>query len=791
MSALVTSFGILSAAGIAGGLALPLTRQYLLGDIRNDWLCRELNFDRIHEDGSTVELKDGGLFQVYRLAGVLYESKDLDHQRNFAQSRALVFGQLRDHGVTIRLFGVKRHREIDFSADWPTHTLDMIGTKERTLFRTSFNVDWFIMLSGHNRRKLIEAGVKLESLMSDYQPSLLQRAEDAQQHCDLTAFLHYLITGEYPTYLPSCHHNISANIPACDLIMNKSGVMETRSPIHYFHSILAVKAWPEEVSGQLSARLMALPLEIELCQILTNLTDEKAFTSFKLKRQQYSLPGPFSNSSIASDYDLALDLMADTTKNAVFEAQYQICVRAKDYEALQAAIVKITDILGKFRINYSIETKGLPVCWFNRMPGHGGNKLLRPLKLFSFAIAALWPFAASPSGMNESPWDNRPVRLFPTPSGQSYAFQFHNSVQPQSLGHFFVFAPSGSGKSTLILHLLAGLAKMNRVRSYIFDSKEGTRFMVEAFGGQYQNFEKLALNPLDVGDNHAGNRQMVKQVLMAMLGDIELSPMVDEELDRAVEQAFMVKPPNRTLNTLYETAFSRHRQAKQAFARWVIDKKRKAGAYSHIFNSGRDSLAGFLSDQFMVGINMNEALEDETLAPAIVTHISQVISRTASRNSKGFAIFVDEAAKLLQNEGFKLTVQEMFREYRKQNGVVGLAFQDPAALFRSGISESLIENVATMFFFPNPRGKVEQYQAFNLSEEELGFILTGVGKEPGQRPVLVVKEDSATGHRSSAIIDTNLAPYGKALSFYRSGVDAVKLMEQLQSEHGEQWAEHL
>src|SRR3546814_11881065 len=79
----------------------------------------------------------------------------------------------------------------------------------------------------------------------------------------------------------------------------------------------------------------------------------------------------------------------------------------------------------------------------------------------------------------------RPVRFFRTPSGQAYAFQFHVVAERQTPGNFLVMSPTGGGKSTVIAHLLGGLAKFAGVRSYLFDSKEGARYMVETMGGLY------------------------------------------------------------------------------------------------------------------------------------------------------------------------------------------------------------------------------------------------------------------------------------------------------------------
>jgi len=190
---------------------------------------------------------------------------------------------------------------------------------------------------------------------------------------------------------------------------------------------------------------------------------------------------------------------------------------------------------------------------------------------------------------------------------------------------------------------------------------------------------------------------------------------------------------------------------------------------------------------------MNEALDDPILGPPIVGHISQAIYRSAANASKGFNIFIDEAAKLLQNDGFKALAMEMFREYRKLNGAVGMAFQDPAALFASGAAEAFLENTATLFFFPNSLATRAMLEPFNLNEEQIGFILGGefYERKAGQRLVLGIKRDAATGIDESGIFDADLTPLGDSLRFYRAGVDANKDLAALKTQWGDAWQTHL
>ena len=778
--------GIGIGAALCSALSVPAARQAMLGSVDQDWLNQELEFDRIDSTG-TVSNKDGTVFKVWRLSGIAYESRSESWQQSLAQARAVGLSQIGQPGMQVRLFGVKRRKPFKTQADWPDPALQEIGDKEATLFASSYRLHWYLVLSTRELRLLIETSSKVSSLFSDYKPQAL-KAPDLEEPSELLSFLNFLITGSWQDDLYGGANNVSACLPAANLHFDREGILSAHTPIHNYQRILVIKAWPEQVSGRLIGSLMALQGDIEVCHVLLPQDPTKSITVLSAKKRQFQI-GPLGNETLAGEYTAAIDLVTEG-KTVLFESQFHIGVRAESLDALDQLTRQVSDILSRLRIIYTVETVGMPIIWFNRMPGR--DQLLRPLKLFSEPVAALWPIHGSPTGQADSPWDTRPVRLFLTPSGQTYQFQFHHSAKPQSLGHFLVFAPSGSGKSSLILHLLSGLAKMDGVRSYIFDSKEGTRFMVEAMGGAYQNFESLSLNPLDVKKDTPETRQAIRRVLMSMLGDLPVDAAIDEELTRCIHQAFLLGPPERTLNAVFSSAFSRG-AAKQALARWVTDEKGRIGPYGHVFNAPHDSLAGFIAQNYMVAINMNEALDDPLLGPAVVTHIGQSIGRSASQNTRGFAIFVDEAARLLENEGFRLTVQEMFREYRKLNGVVGLAFQDPAALHRSGIGEALIENTATLIFFPNPPGKKEHYEAFNLGEEELAFILGGsVSDSGGGRRVLVIKRDAATDMRESAILDIDLSPYGIAadgngLKYYRSGPDAVRLMQNLQNERGDQW----
>src|SRR3546814_6408299 len=105
-------------------------------------------------------------------------------------------------------------------------------------------------------------------------------------------------------------------------------------------------------------------------------------------------------------------------------------------------------------------------------------------------------------------------------------------------------------------------------------------------------------------------------------------------------------------------------------------------------------------------------------------------------------------------------MMEMYREYRKNDGFVGLAYQDPKALFDSGIGDAVIENTATFIFLPNSQANKAGLDRFNMNEEQNAFILGSGDRKEGERRVIIVKRDAEHGIAERAIVDVSLSFMG-------------------------------
>ncbi len=783
------------AAVAAGSLAVPAARRATLGSVEHDWLQGELEIDRVEPDGVTVRGKDGGLTRIWRLAGTSYDAKVEQEQHTLLRGRTALLHQLGGDGVSIRLFAVKRRRSLHFEATWPSPALSEIGAAEAARFTSSYFVDWYIMATSRSMKPLLTAEQTIAAMASDYRPELLSKPEDHEQPCPITGFLNGLVCGDYRNDLPAISEALSGALPAADLEFGRDGRLTAHTPTKHVTRTIAVREWPETVSGRLIGELLALDGDIEVCQICEPWDRDRALLLYK-RQQMGQMRSLFGNPALVGETEYILGMLNEGS-GSLFVTQLQICVRAATDPELKDLVTAVCEVLGRRRVLHSVETVGAPLCWFARLPSLGsrkklspGDRLLRPLTLTDENIGALWAFPRSAGGLLRSQFGDQPVRWFRTPAGQAYAFQFHVEDKPEAVGNYLVFAPTGGGKSTLLMHLLGGLAKFDGIRSYIFDSKEGTRYMVEALGGVYQSYDTLSLNPLDVGADTKKNRQRITQILRALAGVGPLTAEDGAALDHAARLAFQCEPPDRTLSALYPFAFGKQTRLRREFAKWVVDDKGNEGLHSHVFNAPRDCLSSLL-DHYMVAINMNEALDDPELGPPVVGHIAKAIGVSAANSARGFTIFIDEAAKLLQNTGFRDLAAEMYREYRKLNGAVGMAFQDPAALMRSGAAEAFIENTATFIFLPNAQASSESLEPFKLNAEQMSFILGGTAGRARRRQALIVKRDAATGFDESAIIDIDLSSLGDGLRFYRSGTNANKHLENLKQTWGAEWPTHL
>ena len=223
MNILLSSVATLGFAGGAALYANKLLRQGKGGAFEEDWLADELDFDTLLEDRSTVSLKSGKLFRVFKLKGISYDTMNFAEQDSLCKQRSNIFHQLALSGTAFRLLAVKRLKDISFDAEWPSPALEEIGKGEQALFKRAYSMGWYVVLEAQTFEAIGKHTKTILNGFKNYNIELMQAAGTAESVCELTAFLTYLVCGQLPENIGCCSRAINENLPVCDLIVSKEG----------------------------------------------------------------------------------------------------------------------------------------------------------------------------------------------------------------------------------------------------------------------------------------------------------------------------------------------------------------------------------------------------------------------------------------------------------------------------------------------------------------------------------------------------------------------------------------
>jgi type IV secretion system protein VirB4 len=149
-------------------------------------------------------------------------------------------------------------------------------------------------------------------------------------------------------------------------------------------------------------------------------------------------------------------------------------------------------------------------------------------------------------------------------------------------------------------------------------------------------------------------------------------------------------------------------------------------------------------------------------------------------------IFIDETEPMLRNPQFRTYYLTMLQEYRKRGAAVISAFQRPEAIAQTGMSEAIRGQCQTMFFFPNPQAKPEDYADWSLTDSEWAYVKGDLPISRRLKRSVLVKRASG----ESVVLDTDLSPLGPYIRIFASGRESVAFASELQRRFGDDWVDH-
>lgn len=376
----------------------------------------------------------------------------------------------------------------------------------------------------------------------------------------------------------------------------------------------------------------------------------------------------------------------------------------------------------------------------------------------NFADMAALHMSSSGAPRDRLPWQT-PISIFRTIGKTGHAFSFHPQGDPRAEptnGHTLVLGPPGSGKTATIA-FLAAQAQRAGARIVIFDKDQGLKMAVHALGGQYAEVKAgvpTGLNPLSTETGERGRAWLIDWIASLVEREERLSPIQADTLKNAVRQNDMAPAQLRTFRN-FQSLFGDvgdDRTLARLVAEWGPE-----GRYSWVFGEADRPLVDFSSAD-VTGVDMTEILDLKAERAAVLSYLFRRIEGEMDAR-KPLIVIIDEAWKMLDDEGFSRKLKDWLVTARKKNAVVIMMTQTPNQIRESGAA-SVISSLPNRLIFPNRNATAQDYADHRLTDAELGFVLDAAF---GQRQVLFKAAEHST------ILDVDLAALGHLLTALGGG----------------------
>lgn len=776
---LVSLLGIISAAAFAGLLATKLG-EIILPRPKETQVADFLPFERLREDGTTIECHDGTLVRVFAVKGADLAMVQPEMREAMLEARKSFIDSLGDLNVVARFITIRELVPLGDEVRHENKLLAMISDQWDQNLNRVFRNRHYIVLSVKERknhlRDLNQAAQALTAVLDGYEPTALfeTKGSDLEQ-------------SPFTFFARLCSPISTPKPRVGSLEGSELKSMLTADYIHFtgdeglirfftgeselYCIVMGLRAPGDYIDEQMFSDLLSIDVEITLLHTVMPIPKVKAL-AILMQQKRMARVTSFSGSTV-DQYDEAIETLDSTDSETQTLCHYSMTlfVYGTTKEELDFGQMEIERICRLYGVTPVREGWVAQASFFAQFPTY--DIYPRTYSFLSRAVATAINLEKATEGNENSDWGKGPITIFRTVSGTAYRWQFHVTAAANAVAHCILLGSTGQGKTTLLAFLAGQAMRHSDLRVYFFDRHRGVEVFCRAIQGAYVNFDgdkdSTSMNPFsckDVPENRAFLRRWLKAITMV---DDAVS---EKEIARAVTTAFdYLRPEERTLKNLHKSCFSPTGAMRRELFRWVNDQQ-----YGLIFNSPNDTLD--LTAHF-IAFDFTHIFEDEVLAPAVISYIMQRIHSVSGQTGDPSLIMIDETAPMLKHPMFRDQFVIGLQEGRKKRQAYLCAFQQPNIVDSLGMGEVIRGQCQTVIFFRNPQGMEEDYENWRLTPHERDFVFGRAFKEL-KYAILVSRP--AVGE--SVILDVNLGGLGPFLKLYSSGRKHVLLAEQLMKEYG-------
>lgn len=737
-----------------------------------------LPFGTVFNDNS-MQLTDGSLIRVYRVAGLQTSMQDDATKEKFLDLRAQLFNQIRDPNVVLRFYMVRDAADENTNYEFDQPTLQRIYDKWRGQGLKIFLNNYYIVLSVGGtdaRAKLNQYGNYIESILAAYKPQVLKN--DSADN--MARFFGRILSPISKPTPKRADNNIAKLTTVDDVEFLRDGIVRYVSGGNQsFAACVSFKISPDYLDEEFFDTVSTIQTEMICMNGFHIMGAADVESTIRQKRSTADDERRDSTETQISEAQSAMD--ENLSGNQSLVDYYPLFVLfGASREELQKYVDEFKKIAAQFGISPVVETFAAKVSWFAQIPGF--DVFPRSFKLLSRAAAISIPMSTQPRGVENSDWGPGPLVVFPTAQGTPYQFQFHVSDKPAAVGHTLTIGPTGGGKTTLFSFLIAQSLRHPKLKAFFFDRNKGAEIFTLSVGGKYitmqgkeKNSDPMAqsfltrLNPLKMPDT-ATNRAFLRRWFAIISGQSDAASA--DEIARAVSVNFdYLSDKDRLLKNLWESCFSSSGNMRSALKKWVDPLQ-----YGDMFNEASDTLD---LHSRLTTFDFTDILQDEVLSPAVISYILHRINNITVSGGNPSLIMIDETAPMLENKMFRDNFITGLQEGRKNRQAYMVAFQRANVLDKLGVGDVVRGQAQTVMFFRNPAADASDYAHWNLNPLEMAFI-QGKAYPNLKRAVLL----SRPVNGESVILNTELGGLGNLLRLFESGRSSVLLAEELYKMYG-------
>ncbi len=776
---LVGLIGIVAAAAFAGLLATKFG-EMLLPRPNETRVSDFLPFERLKDDGTTIECHDGTLVRVFSIKGTDMAMIPPELRENMLDARKSFIDSMAELGAIVREITIRELVPLDDMIKHENKLLNRLSEQWISNLNRIFRNRHFIILAikehKNYERDMMQAAQALTAVLDMYEPT--QLFETKTSDLDLSPF----------TFFARLCSPVSTPKPRVGSL--EGGALKSMLTADYIHFtgdegiirffsgtnellciVMGLRTPGDYMDENMVDELMSINVEINMLQTVTPIPKTKAMAI--LMQQQRMARITSMSASVAGQYEETLELIdsADSETQTLCHYSMTLFIFGISKEELEFGQMEVERICRLYGCTPVREGWAAQASFFAQFPTY--DIYPRTYSFLSRAVATALNFEKAPEGNGTCDWGKSPITIFRTVSGTAYRWQFHVTTAANAVAHCILLGSTGQGKTTLLAFLAGEAMRFPDLRVYFFDRHLGIKVFCSAIQGAYINFDgdkdSAAMNPFscaDVPENRAFLRRWLKAITMV---DDAVS---EREIARAVTTAFdYLRPEERTLKNLHKSCFSPSGAMRRELFRWVNDQQ-----YGLIFNSENDTLD--MSAHFMA-FDFTHIFEDDTLAPAVISYIMHRIHSVSGQTGDPSLIMIDETAPMLKHPMFRDQFMIGLQEGRKKRQAYLCAFQQPNIVDSLGLGELIRGQCQTEIFFRNLQGTEEDYENWRLTQTEQDFVFGRAFKD--LKFAVLIKRPAVN---ESVILDVNLGGLGPYLKLYSSGRKHVLLAEQLMKEFG-------